>query len=143
MHNQLLRSSFQASRPMARAFSSSATRATLNKIQLIGRVGSDPTVNEVAGDRRVVNYTVATSETRPDKEGNLVKKTQWHRIVSWGAADWLPDRIKKGDLVYVEGQLRYSDYTDKDGIQRTKADIYQSSCRLLAHPQGSYQEESD
>lgn len=40
----------------------------VNKISLIGRIGADPTTNEV-GDRRVTNYTLATSETRPDKEG--------------------------------------------------------------------------
>ncbi|KAI8340499.1 hypothetical protein BC941DRAFT_417426 [Chlamydoabsidia padenii] len=127
-------------RQFSRSFSATSTRANLNKVQLIGRVGADPTVTEV-GDRRVVNYTVATSETRPDREGNLIKKTQWHRIVSWNSADWLPERVKKGDLVYVEGQLRYSDYTDKEGIQRTKADIYQSNFRFLtpslAHAQAN------
>jgi single-strand DNA-binding protein len=60
----------------------------------------------------VVNYTLATSETHTDKEGNmqgiwetrtdpfhlgnLVKRTQWHRIVSWNSAGWLPERVKKG-----------------------------------------------
>jgi single-strand DNA-binding protein len=41
----------------------------VNKIQLIGRVGADPTVTDVGDDRRVVNYTLATSETHTDKEG--------------------------------------------------------------------------
>ncbi|CAO3653864.1 unnamed protein product [Cunninghamella echinulata] len=138
--SSLLRSSKPIS-CFTRQFSSSATRATLNKIQLIGRVGSDPTVTEVGEDCRVVNYTVATSETRPDKEGNLIKKTQWHRITSWNSADWLPEKVKKGDLVYVEGQLRYNDYTDKEGIQRTKADIHQTSVKLLSHARSHYQEE--
>ncbi|KAI8376259.1 uncharacterized protein BYT42DRAFT_645895 [Radiomyces spectabilis] len=114
-----------------RCFSASATRANLNKVQLIGRVGADPTVTEV-GDLRVVNYTVATSEVRPDNEGNLIKKTQWHRISSWKSADWLPNKVKKGDLVYVEGQLRYKEFTDKEGVNRVKAEISQSSFRLLA-----------
>lgn len=43
----------------------------MNKVQLIGRVGTDPTVHEYGEDKKVVNYTVATSETRPDKEGKL------------------------------------------------------------------------
>ncbi|KAI8336805.1 hypothetical protein BC941DRAFT_428119 [Chlamydoabsidia padenii] len=128
-------------RQLSRSFSATATRGNLNKVQLIGRVGADPTVTEVGDDRRVVNYTVATSETRPDKEGNLIKKTQWHRIVSWNSADWLPQRVKKGDLVYVEGQLRYSDYTDKEGIQRTKADIYQSNFRYLSSARGYAQDD--
>ncbi|CAO3591064.1 unnamed protein product [Absidia cylindrospora] len=130
-----MNTSFRTSAPirqLSRSFSATATRAYLNQVQLIGRVGADPTVTDIGDERKVVNYSVATSETRPDKEGNLVKKTQWHRIVSWNSADWLPERVKKGDLVYVEGQLRYSDYTDKNGIERTKADIYQSNFRLLS-----------
>ncbi|KAI8089530.1 uncharacterized protein BX664DRAFT_280567 [Halteromyces radiatus] len=141
-----MNSIFRSATPVhqiARSFSSTSARATLNKVQLIGRVGNDPVVTDIGGDRRVVNYTVATSETRPDKEGNLIKRTQWHRIVSWNSADWLPERVKKGDLVYVEGQLRYSDYTDKEGIQRTKADIYQSSFRFLAPPRTQVQEDSE
>ncbi|KAI9278462.1 hypothetical protein BDA99DRAFT_554096 [Phascolomyces articulosus] len=118
----------------ARAFSSSNARLDLNKVQLIGRVGADPTVTEFSEDRRVVNYTVATSETRPDKEGNLIKRTQWHRITSWNSADWLPEKVKKGDLVYVEGSLRYNDYTDREGVMRTKAEIHQSQFRLLGRP---------
>ncbi|KAF7722588.1 hypothetical protein EC973_002941 [Apophysomyces ossiformis] len=114
-----------------RSYSTSPPRQRDQTVQLIGRVGIDPTVNDLGDNRRVVNYTVATSETRPDKEGNLIKRTQWHRIVSWTSADWLPGRIKKGDLVYVEGQLRYDDYTDREGIQRTKAEIYQTHCKLL------------
>ncbi|KAI7853796.1 hypothetical protein BDC45DRAFT_569773 [Circinella umbellata] len=117
-----------------RAFSSSRARLDLNKVQLIGRVGADPSVTEFGEERRVVNYTVATSETRPDKEGNLIKRTQWHRITSWNSADWLPEKVKKGDLVYVEGALRYNDYTDREGVQRTKAEIHQTQFRLLGRP---------
>lgn len=47
--------------------------SVVNKITLIGRIGSDPSTNEV-GDRRVTNYTLATSETRPDKEGNITSQ---------------------------------------------------------------------
>jgi single-strand DNA-binding protein len=43
----------------------------VNKVQLIGRVGNDPTVTDVGDERRVVNYTLATSETHTDKEGNM------------------------------------------------------------------------
>ncbi|SAL97426.1 hypothetical protein [Absidia glauca] len=83
-------------RQLSRSFSATAGRGNLNKIQLIGRVGNDPTVTDVGDERRVVNYTLATSETHTDKEGNLVKRTQWHRIVSWNSAGWLPERVKKG-----------------------------------------------
>lgn len=117
---------------LARSFSVSATaRSNLNKVQLIGRIGADPTVTEF-GERRVYNYTVATSETRPDKAtGDLIKRTQWHRVANWTNGDWF-GKVKKGDLVYVEGSLRYNDYVDKDGNPRTKTEINQSSFKLLS-----------
>ncbi|KAI8987305.1 hypothetical protein BDF20DRAFT_849355 [Mycotypha africana] len=113
-----------------RAFSSSAARSDLNKVQLIGRIGADPTTTQLSEDRYVTNYTVATSETRPDKEGNWIKRTQWHRVTYWQAGDWF-SKVKKGDLVYVEGTLRYNDYMDKEGNPRTKAEINQTQFKLL------------
>ncbi|KAL1936108.1 hypothetical protein VTP01DRAFT_242 [Rhizomucor pusillus] len=126
---------------LARSFSTTRARLDLNKVQLIGRVGADPTVHEYGEDKKVVNYTVATSETRPDKEGNLIKRTQWHRVTSWNSAHWLPAKVKKGDLVYVEGTLRYSDYTDREGIMRSKAEIHQSTFKLLRPSAGGRDEQ--
>ncbi|GAA5799610.1 hypothetical protein EDC94DRAFT_597961 [Helicostylum pulchrum] len=113
----------------ARSFSVSAARSDLNKVTLIGRIGADPTTNGV-GERHVTNYTLATSDTRQDKEGNLVKRTQWHRIAYWQSGEWF-SKVKKGDLVYVEGNIRYNDYMDKDGNPRTKTEINQTSFKLL------------
>lgn len=83
---------------------------------MIGHIGADPTTTDVGENRRVTNYTVATSETRPDKEGvqqqiinflvtvyahrvfilgNLVKRTQWHRVAYWQSGDWF-SKVKKG-----------------------------------------------
>ncbi|KAI9264460.1 hypothetical protein BY458DRAFT_477049 [Sporodiniella umbellata] len=126
---------------LARAFSQSAARRDLNKIQLIGRIGSDPTAHEVA-DRRVYNYTLATSETRADKEDNLIKRTQWHRVSYWTNNDWF-SKVKKGDLVYVEGSLRYSDYVDKEGVSRTRAEISQGSFRMLSPSRNKEEEEEE
>ncbi|KAI8054929.1 uncharacterized protein B0P05DRAFT_641273 [Gilbertella persicaria] len=125
----------------ARSFSVSAARSDLNKIQLIGRIGADPITNETGENRRVTNYTVATSETRPDKEGNLIKRTQWHRVAYWQPAEWF-SKVKKGDQVYVEGTLRYNDYTDKEGVSRTKAEINQTSFKLL-NPSRNSQEDDE
>ncbi|KAG2174207.1 hypothetical protein INT43_004228 [Umbelopsis isabellina] len=109
---------------------------TVNKVILVGRVGADPDVTTLDDDRKVINYTVATGETRSDSEGNLIKQTQWHRITSWnqGLNNFLPEKVKKGDLVYVEGKLQYRDFTDKQGVQRTRAEILQSSVKVLSTP---------
>ncbi|ORE09099.1 nucleic acid-binding protein [Rhizopus microsporus var. microsporus] len=127
---------------LARSFSSSAARRDLNKIQLIGRVGSDPISTELSDNRRVYNYTLATSETRPGKDDSIIKRTQWHRIVYWSNNDWF-SKVKKGDLVYVEGALRYADYVDKEGVGRTKAEITQTSFRLLNPSRPKEEEEQE
>jgi len=132
---------FRRTSPITRCFSTSAMRPDLNKVQLIGRIGSTPSSNEV-NNRRVYNYTVATSEVRPDKEGNVVKRTQWHRVAYWTSSEWF-NKVKKGDLVYVEGTLRYNEYTDKEGQLKTKAEIQQSSFRLLTPKRESEEEEEE
>lgn len=89
----------------------------MNKVILVGRVGANPIVTEVAENRRVANYTLATSDFRTDKEGNvqssfslsvlfvliyndmagnLIKRTQWHRISSWNPPEWFLSKVKKG-----------------------------------------------
>ncbi|KAI9288886.1 hypothetical protein BC943DRAFT_123740 [Umbelopsis sp. AD052] len=134
------RNLFSQASNISRAFSTSAVaRYNVNKVILVGRMGADPEVVNLDNDRKVIHYTVATSETRSDKEGNLVKQTQWHRITSWnqGLNNFLPEKIKKGDLVYVEGKLNYRDYTDKQGVQRTRPEILQSSVKVLSTPKHS------
>ncbi|CEI90815.1 Putative Single-stranded DNA-binding protein [Rhizopus microsporus] len=122
---------------LTRSFSSSAARRDLNKIQLIGRVGSDPIGTELSDNRRVYNYTLATSETRPGKDASLSAHNGI--VLSIG-------QIVIGfpsDLVYVEGALRYADYVDKEGVGRTKAEITQTSFRLLNPSRPKEEEEQE
>ncbi|RUS21071.1 hypothetical protein BC937DRAFT_93721, partial [Endogone sp. FLAS-F59071] len=89
--------------------------ANVNKAILIGRVGRDAEVNHISESSSVLNYTLATSHVTKDKAGNTVRHTQWHRIENWSEAnEWLPKAIKKGALVYLEGQIIYHEYEDKD-----------------------------
>lgn len=55
----------------------------VNKATLLGRLGGDPESRQ-AGTTTVANFTVATSESYKDKDGQTVDKTEWHRIVAWG-----------------------------------------------------------
>ncbi|KAF9927733.1 hypothetical protein FBU30_002936 [Linnemannia zychae] len=102
-----------------------AIRTIVNKATIIGRVGQDAELNNVGNGRSVVHFSVATSENKVDTEGNIIKTTQWHRIVSWDQKrnPLLADHVKKGDMVYVEGPIYYRSYTSKDGIERQMTEI--------------------
>ncbi|KAF9903457.1 hypothetical protein EC991_003785 [Linnemannia zychae] len=101
-----------------------SVRTLVNKATIIGRVGQDAELNNVA-DKTVVHFSVATSENYKDQEGNLVKTTHWHRIVSWDQKKnvYLSERVKKGDLVFVEGNIHYKSYTAKDGSEKHLTEI--------------------
>ncbi|KAG0255383.1 hypothetical protein BG011_005173 [Mortierella polycephala] len=101
-----------------------SVRNLVNQATILGRVGQDAELNN-AGDRSVVHFSVATSEQRKDTEGNIVRTTQWHRVVSWDQRrnPFLVERVKKGDLVYVEGPIHYRSYTAKDGTEKHLTEI--------------------
>ncbi|KAG0281578.1 hypothetical protein BGZ95_001929 [Linnemannia exigua] len=110
-----------------------AIRTLVNKVTVVGRVGHDAELSNVSNDRSVVHFSVATSESKTDPEGNIIKTTQWHRIVSWDQKrnQLLADRVKKGDLVYVEGPIHYRSYTAKDGTEKHLSEISLRSFQAL------------
>lgn len=96
----------------------------INKVTLVGNVGEAPKVKTTNDNGRVVNFSLATNETYKDKDGQEVKKTEWHRVVAWDKrAQLIGDYIKKGDPIYVEGKLRTNSWEDKEGIKRYSTDI--------------------
>ena len=102
----------------------------INKVQLIGNVGQDPEVRHTQGGTAVANFTLATNEKWKDKQsGEQKEKTQWHRIVVWDKlAEVAGKYVSKGKQLFVEGQLEYRKWVDKDGAERTTAEI---NCRTL------------
>jgi len=81
----------------------------MNMVVLVGRLGNDPEMNEPAfSDSTRVTFTLATNKKYKDKRGELVQKTQWHRVVVFGAtAKYVSKYIAKGDKVMVQGELDY------------------------------------
>lgn len=97
---------------------------SLNKTALIGNVGSDPDVRSTQGNNKVAKFSLATSETFTDRSGQKQEKTQWHRITVWGKlADVVEQYVKKGDRVYVEGKIEYSETENDAGVKRYWTDI--------------------
>ena len=81
----------------------------LNKVQIIGRLGADVTVNALQSGGRVANMSVATDESYMDRQaGSRVDRTEWHRVVTFqdGLIEMLERHARKGRLVYVEGKLQ-------------------------------------
>src|ERR1700690_4203313 len=111
------------------------TRRTLmsvNKAILVGRLGRDPETRYTGGGQAVANFSVATDETYKDKNGERQKRTEWHRIVAWGPkAEFVQKYLKKGNLIYIEGSIRSSEWQDKEGQKRTKVEIIASDFRFI------------
>ena len=80
----------------------------MNRVELIGRLGADVSVNHLMSGGRVANLSIATDESFIDKTGNRVDKTEWHRVVTFqdGLIDMLVRHAKKGRLVHAEGKLQ-------------------------------------
>lgn len=97
--------------------------ASVNKVILIGHLGSDPTLRQV-GNSQVAAMTVATSETWTDANGQRQERTEWHSVSAWGKlADVCAQHLSKGRQVYVEGRIQSREYQDKEGQQRKVVEI--------------------
>ncbi len=93
---------------------------SVNKVILVGNLGRDPEVRNAQDGSKIVNFTMATSETWRDKAtGERKDRTEWHRIVIFNErlADVAAQYLKKGMKVYVEGQLQTRKWTDKESGQ--------------------------
>ena len=89
----------------------------LNKVQLIGNVGSAPEVRSTPSGSKVAKLSIATNRTWKDRDGTVQEKTDWHRCTFFGQiADVVEKWVKKGDRLYVEGRIEYS--TSGEGDQQ-------------------------
>ena len=112
---------------------------SLNKVQLIGRLGSDPEIKQMVNGKNVARLSIATSQSWKDKStGERKEKTEWHRIVIFneGLVNVVQQYLKKGANVYVEGQLSTRKWRDeKTGQDKFATDIvlqgYNSSLTML------------
>lgn len=100
----------------------------INKVILIGSLGQDPVENN-----SVTKVSIATSESWKDKNtGELSEKTEWHRVVFFNRlAEVAAQYLKKGSKVYIEGSLRTSKWTDKEGLDRYTTEIIANKLEML------------
>jgi single-strand DNA-binding protein len=103
--------------------------AGLNKVMLIGRIGKDPDTFTFENGNKKISFTLATTESYRDKEGNWVDQTEWHNIAGYR---YLADKnVAKGDLVYVEGKIKTRKYQDKEGNDRYVTEIVADKINII------------
>lgn len=104
---------------------------SLNKILLIGNVGADPQVRSF-GDSKVASFSLATTEKRRDKDGNVVQETEWHNVVVWrNAAEVVEKYVRKGTQLYIEGKIKTEKYEDSAGVTKYAVKVYATTLQLL------------
>ncbi len=103
----------------------------INKVILVGNVGKDPEIQYIREDVPVARFTLATSESYKDKDGNRQTKTEWHNIAIWrGLAKVVESYVKKGDMLYLEGKITNRTY-EKDGQTRYFTEIVANNMEML------------
>jgi len=103
----------------------------VNKVILVGRIGQDPKTSATQNGGQVCNYSMATSESYKNKQGEKVENTEWHNIVSFGKLAEISGKyLRKGSQVYIEGSLKTDKY-EKDGVTRYSTKIVAREMQML------------
>jgi len=111
----------------------------VNKVILIGNLGSDPEVRYTPSGSAVANISLATTEVWRDKQsGELQERTEWHRVVFFNRlAEIVGEFLHKGSKCYVEGSLRTRKWQDKTGQERYTTEIIATEMHILDSRSGS------
>jgi len=105
---------------------------SLNKVTLIGHLGTDLEFKNLPNDLKVAQVNMATSERFYDKNKVLQTNTDWHHLVFWGnLAEIANTYLKKGSFIYVEGKLKTRSYEDKENIKKYVTEIQVDNFILL------------
>ena len=111
--------------------------ASVNKVILLGNLGRDPEVRYMPNGDAVANFSIATTETWKDKQGNRQEKTEWHNIAMYRRlAEIAGEYLKKGSSVYIEGRLQTRKWQDKQGNDRYTTEIIADQLQMLGGRNG-------
>jgi single-strand DNA-binding protein len=112
----------------------------VNKVILIGNLGSAPEVRFTPGGQAVANFRIATNESWTDKGGQKQERTEWHRIVVWGKlAELCGEYLAKGRQCYVEGRLQTREWNDKEGKKNYTTEVVAQNVVFLGGREGAGQ----
>ncbi|MEF3169544.1 MAG: single-stranded DNA-binding protein [Deltaproteobacteria bacterium] len=103
----------------------------LNKVLLIGRLGADPEIRYTQSGTGVATFRIATNRSIK-RNDQWEEVTDWHRIVAWDRlAETVSQYLKKGSLVFIEGELRTRAWEDKDGNKRYTTEVFARNMQML------------
>lgn len=110
----------------------------VNRVILIGNLGRDPEVRRLESGAVVAKFSLATSESYRDKDGNWQDQTEWHDIVVWRTlAERAEQSLKKGMTIYIEGKLTHRTWQDQEGKNRKTTEVVADYFRIIDRKQGS------
>lgn len=105
----------------------------VNKVILIGNVGADPDIRYLDGGVAVARFSLATTESYKNKNGERIDQTEWHNIVLWrGLAEVAEKYVKKGMRLYIEGRIRTRSWDDQNGVKRYTTEIQGDNMQMLS-----------
>ena len=121
--------------------------AGVNKVILVGNLGKDPEVRHLDSGVAVANFSLATTESYKNKQGERVNQTEWHNIVLWrGLAEVAEKYLKKGSSIYIEGRIKTRKWEDKEGVTKYTTEILGDNMTMLGGkpmPEGKSEEASE
>jgi single-strand DNA-binding protein len=109
--------------------------AGVNKVIIVGRLGTDPKVKTFDSGDKIVEFPVATSEKYTDKSGQPQELTEWHNIVvkRSGLVGLAEQYLKKGSQIYLEGRLRTRSWDDQSGSKHYRTEIIMDSMTFVGN----------
>lgn len=111
--------------------------ASLNRVEIIGRLGRDPELKYSQNGAAICRLNVATDESYTDREGKRVQKAEWHSVVVFQkSAEHCNQYLSKGSLVFVEGSLSTREWQDQQGQKRYSTEIKAQRVQFLDKKDG-------
>jgi single-strand DNA-binding protein len=111
--------------------------ASVNKAIIIGNLGKDPEMRYMPSGDAICNFSLATTDSWKDKNGEKQEKTEWHRISMFGKlAEIAGEYLKKGSQVYVEGRIQTRKWTNKEGQDQYTTEIVADKMQMLGGRSG-------
>jgi len=109
--------------------------ASLNKVMVIGNLGTDPEMRFTPSGSPVTSFRIATTRTYTTPEGERRQETEWFTVVTWSKlAEQCNQFLSKGRQAYIEGRLRTRSWEGQDGQRRYRTEIVANRVIFLGRP---------
>lgn len=109
----------------------------VNKVLLIGNLGTDPEIRYTTSGTAVATLSLATNRRWKDRDGNMQDETEWHRVIVWGqSAEFCGNYLSRGSKIYVEGRLQTRKWQDQNGNDRYTTEVIAATVQNLT-PKGA------